>query len=1262
MSFIKIGENFNFTIDNILEAKEALAEPEIAQRFVKLAKQLKRIAPKAEDFLYGHAIMMTAAERSLLNDDGNPKLNAKGEPVKGWFEAVKLKNGKESIKWISPDGIKPYKNHNGDIFSEAELKKAYKMWIGKPLCKDHKSDSVEGIRGIIVDTYYDNKKKHVHALFALDRKNYGDLARKVETGYANSVSMGTAVGRSVCTECSNIATVEKEYCNCIRARANYGEINLDLNPIELSLVVNGADGLAKIRHIIASMNNYVNSKHANIEKMKSDRCINPTELQALADSVNEIQIKLKTLMPLEKMAEDDKGDTARLIQALQEQIDKSTDTDEKEQLEAKKKAVLNGLPEEDSAPEASRATVGGGEGYAMQAPETEPTNISLDPSKRLASIEGDHNQGALVNEIGLLRSKLENMNKDINDLRLSISKEEKNMNSARLRARAKARRAYWLGGGGVNEPTPGKPKYDKEDADKIRDKEDKQMTGEPLETGSEGMHPGDEEVKKKLLRAQELQDRKLKREALVKEVKGSDSELTEVELEARRLNRRAYFQGGGGINEPTPGKPKYPKEDADSIRNNEDKHMVGEGLETGRDGLMGDDLKVKEQLLRAKLRARLTKVADNKGASKWDIFAGDKLILSATASEAFEDEVDANWDFFSSKDYGKEVIKSIRSEGFDRTVWLLKGAAEPVAPVAPEAALPAPAPEMGAPAPAAPVAEEASVAEEKKDSEMLNKVNAALSTMEEKISEIRDLVSGGGNELVDVDMNANKEAAPMDKVLASNEDMLKVESLLDDAADELALVSETLEGLNKLEASAKVKLLKAASEALSDSDDLVSEANLVIEAAKKKKDKKKDKKEDKKDKEDSKKDKKEDKEEKDDKKDEKEAKAQELLDRALKVRASNRAALLKAAMDPEMMALTPQEEGKMKQLLEEEKKEVDSAGKPMHPQLAKDKGDDEDDDEDEDEKEDEDFEVEEDEDEKDEDDAGDGLALPMMAEEGDAMCAHGPEEMHDANCMPAMDNGPFPASKTASARRAERDKLVSEASDILGKYELDLGKAENATEPTYFKAHPGGKGTVTELTHSKTPEAKVETISEIHNVMREVAESGPRNVREAAAVIQEQIVKGAFTSEDLDRLVAEGKVDSAAASYWKKYFGQAAGAGSFGSDLSKEFSSKKKEASDTGYRVKLRRAYDVGLQAQEKGLIATTRDALDTYVDEIMHFDDAAFESNKRVIANYKASKKSGALPRVGVDAAGQAMSVTASAEPTPEPDLNDMLGSLGWK
>ena len=92
------------------------------------------------------------------------------------------------------------------------------------------------------------------------------------------------------------------------------------------------------------------------------------------------------------------------------------------------------------------------------------------------------------------------------------------------------------------------------------------MTGEPLETGSEGLHPGDEgktyETRGK--KASSVEDRKLQRQALLDSVaEGADSKLSESDLEERSMKRRAYWLGGGGLNEPTPGKEKYPKEEAD---------------------------------------------------------------------------------------------------------------------------------------------------------------------------------------------------------------------------------------------------------------------------------------------------------------------------------------------------------------------------------------------------------------------------------------------------------------------------------------------------------------------------------------------------------------------------------------------------------------------------------------------------------------------------------------------------------------------------
>lgn len=1262
--FTKIGENLNFSVENVLAPRQALSDEKIVRRFIKLAKKIKRIAPKAEDFLYGHAIMMHAAEACLINQEtGSPLLSKSGEPVKGFFEDIRV-NGQDSIKWVSPDDIKPYKNANGDIFGESELLKAYKQWIGKPLCKDHKSDSVDGIRGIIVDTYYDPKFKRVHALFALDRKNYGDLARKVETGYANSVSMGTGVGRSICTECHNVAMTEKDYCQCIRSRSNYGEINLDLSPIELSLVVNGADGAAKIRQIVASVNEYVQTKQKRIDEMKNDRCVNPTELQALADSISDMQKKMAALMP--KQGKMDEGQYLAALNRLREEEDEET------------KAMLQQMvdeyesehgSQEQEAPQAERATMGGGSEYTtpewMKPSETD--TLGIDPSRRLATNRcktrtEEGKQGALNYELRLLRSKLNGMENILKELK-SIYVEDDHMNSARLKARMRTRNAYWQGGGGVNEPTPGKPKYEKEDSDSIRDKEDKQMVGEPLETGSEGLHPGDLEVKKKMLRAEELEGRRIKRQALLDSL-SSDGDT----LEERQLQRRAYWQGGGGINEPAPGKEKYTKEDSDSIRDKEDKQMVGTPLETGKDGLHPGDLEVKKKWLRARLKAQFTKVADEhgnvvKGACRWDVKAGEDLILTATASEIYDDEVEQNWDYLSSMQYGKDVIKSIRSEGFDRTAWLLKGAADPVAPAAP--AMPA-MPEAGAeldlggamPDAAAPVAEEGEggdveVKQEKSETE--SKVEAALNTMEEKIAEVRELVGGmDSEELVDIDVNVEPKdddaapeapaASPMEGALAARKELMTVEALMDLSADELAEVSETLSNFDELSEESHEKVLQAANAALTDSNTILSQVEGLLKAAKKDdKDDKKDKKDKKEDKEkEDKKDKKDDKD-KDDDKDKKEA--QKLLDDALKVRSQNRADLVARALNPDQTADLKEAEkdlasGDTEGALHEIG-EVMSADDAFLDMLA----DDGDDDEKKDKKD-----EKEDKEKEDKDDKEDKKDKKDDDKEDDAIDA-----------MFSEDGVVESTESVFAARKSARDDLLKRAGDILGKYELGLDKAQNATEKTYFQAHPGGKGTTTELTDTKCDGAHVETISEIHDVMRDVAESGPRNVREAAAILQEQIVKGAMTAEDIDQLVAEGKVDAAAASYWKKYFGMAPDSGGFGADMSKEFASKKKEADIKEFKMKLRRAYDIALEAQEKGMISLTKEALDKHVDDIMVFDPAAFESYKRVVSNARSTKKtSGSVPHVGVEGDQKPIEVTATVN-TGNVAWSDALSNLGW-
>ena len=81
MVMIKLGEATAILGIENTEACIPAVHPSILADFKKTAADLKKVAPKAEDFLYFSAVMMHAAEAAGLHDDGTPRLNARGEQV-----------------------------------------------------------------------------------------------------------------------------------------------------------------------------------------------------------------------------------------------------------------------------------------------------------------------------------------------------------------------------------------------------------------------------------------------------------------------------------------------------------------------------------------------------------------------------------------------------------------------------------------------------------------------------------------------------------------------------------------------------------------------------------------------------------------------------------------------------------------------------------------------------------------------------------------------------------------------------------------------------------------------------------------------------------------------------------------------------------------------------------------------------------------------------------------------------------------------------
>lgn len=359
--------------------------------------------------------------------------------------------------------------------------------------------------------------------------------------------------------------------------------------------------------------------------------------------------------------------------------------------------------------------------------------------------------------------------------------------------------------------------------------QDKHLHGQGMESGSDGLHPGyglgsDEDVKKMYQRASSEERRKMR---------------------AALLQKLSYMQG---TSEPEPGKPFQMSDKNYKDHWEEDKHMVGQGMESGSDGAhpgygMGSDEQVKKELLRAKIRARLLKSANPKQCA-WQVFAGNEPILSVTAEQAYGDElnqpaedVDAerpvtNFEWFASKPYGINLIQAIKQFGLQKVAAQIASASQvrtaqaaPAAPApeAPAAAAPA------APAPEVPAGETQEHAEGQLQA--AEAIRTAVDQIEEAATQIVSMVD-------DIESEYGAGAAQEGEALAG--DLAEAGSELGELGGEMAAGAPS-----PTQAAALNGLVKMA---LAYADETLARAEVFVDKYAKKKHKKEDKKEEKEDK------------------------------------------------------------------------------------------------------------------------------------------------------------------------------------------------------------------------------------------------------------------------------------------------------------------------------------------------------------------------------------------------------------------------------
>lgn len=168
---------------------------------------------------------------------------------------------REGMLYVAVRAVSVGTNGNGDHFTEDELHKAYKTFIGKGVFVNHASNDIEKKRGMIVDARWVDAgpaDKYVVTLLEMNATAYPEFCNMIKAKQIDSVSMGCQVAFSQCSVCSHVAKTTKDYCMHVRGHKGGAyngkpvyEINRGVEFIEVSWVTVGADPQAKLLSVIA---------------------------------------------------------------------------------------------------------------------------------------------------------------------------------------------------------------------------------------------------------------------------------------------------------------------------------------------------------------------------------------------------------------------------------------------------------------------------------------------------------------------------------------------------------------------------------------------------------------------------------------------------------------------------------------------------------------------------------------------------------------------------------------------------------------------------------------------------------------------------------------------------------------------------------------------------------------------------------------------------------------------------------------------------
>ena len=135
------------------------------------------------------------------------------------FENFKPFTPEKGFLYTASRAISSRVNANYDGWPVDQIKKSYKSFIGRPIYVEHNNSDPERARGVILDAIYRETKlasgiidASVYCLMEVDAVTFPKLARAIESGQLNAVSMGADVDGTECSACGKYASKPSEFC------------------------------------------------------------------------------------------------------------------------------------------------------------------------------------------------------------------------------------------------------------------------------------------------------------------------------------------------------------------------------------------------------------------------------------------------------------------------------------------------------------------------------------------------------------------------------------------------------------------------------------------------------------------------------------------------------------------------------------------------------------------------------------------------------------------------------------------------------------------------------------------------------------------------------------------------------------------------------------------------------------------------------------------------------------------------------------------